>query len=275
MTETQLTASRDASVQDCRLRFGGVLRSEWTKLRSLRSTWLSLALSAVITLGIAAAAGASMASSVRGGHPLEHGPAESVDTAMIGVGIAALVLGVLGALQMAGEYGTGMIRASLTAVPTRLPVLAAKALILLLVTLLSGVVLCLGCYLISQAFLSGLPGHASLADHDVLRAIAGNAVSLCAIALIGLGLAAILRNTAGTITVLVAALYVLPSLVGLFPKSFDQHVSRYLPSAASASVANAVPDADRLSAAAGGFVLAGYVLLVIAIGAFFLRRRDA
>jgi ABC-2 type transport system permease protein len=260
-----------------RVTLGRVVRSEWTKLRSLRSTWITLAVTVLVTVVLAGAFGHSDGAQIDSGK-VAPSAAHAVAVAFLGLDLLALVVGVLGVLQMSGEYGSGLIRASLAAVPRRLPVLWAKVLVLVGLTAPLTVAVCLASFLISQAFV-GDRG-ASLGDPGVPGAILGAAAYPVAVGLLGLGIGAMLRNTAAGITTLVAALLVIPALLpAALPERIQDTVLPYVPIAAGQAMyalerENGGP-VTFLSPVAGAVVLAAWVVLVLAGGAAVLSRRDA
>jgi hypothetical protein len=202
--------------------------------------------------------------------------AEGLDVAFLALDLYALVIGVFGVLQMTGEHGSGMIRASLAAVPRRLPLLWAKALVLVAVTGVLSLVVCFASFLVSQSF-AGSHG-AALSDPGVPRAILGAAAYPVAMGLLGLGLGAILRHTATAITVFVAALLVVPGLLpAALSQSVEDEVMKYVPVVAGQAMYALEPGGpfELLPPGAGGAVLAAYVVAVLAGGAALLRRRDA
>jgi ABC-2 type transport system permease protein len=258
-----------------RVTLGGVLRSEWTKLRTLRSTWITLGAAALLTVGLSAAFGYGYNGAIQAGE-VQPTTAEGLDVAFLALDLYALVIGVFGVLQMSGEYGSGMIRASLAAVPRRLPVLWAKALVLVAVTGMLSLAVCLASFLVSQAF-AGNQG-AALSDPGVPPAILGAAAYPVAMGLLGLGLGAILRHTATAITVFVAALLIVPGLLpAALSEKVEDTVMPYVPVVAAQAMYALEPGGPfkMLSAGAGGAVLAAYVTAVLAGGAALLRRRDA
>jgi ABC-type transport system involved in multi-copper enzyme maturation permease subunit len=259
-----------------RLTFPRVLRSEWTKLLSLRSTWLTLGILAVVTVGLAGVIGYGVHRSVLGGSA-PPGVAQAVSAGFLPVDFVVLVVGVFGVLQMTGEYGTGSIRSTLTAVPRRWPVVAAKALAQIAVTVPLMTAVCLGSFLICQAFL-GADG-ASLGDAQVPRAIAGAATGLVLTGLLGLGVGTLLRHSAGAITALVAAMFVGPALLGAaLPTDRADDVMRFVPTVAAQAMYSVDGTGNpfrTFSPAASAAVLAGWVVLLLLAGSLVLRRRDA
>jgi ABC-2 type transport system permease protein len=258
-----------------RVTLGRVVRSEWTKLRSLRSTWITLGAAALLTVGLSGAFGYGYNGAIQAGE-VQPTTAEGLDVAFLALDLYALVIGVFGILQLSGEYGSGMIRASLAAVPRRLPLLWAKALLLLVVSGVLSLVVCLASFLVSQAFAGG--HGAALSDPGVPRAILGAAAYPVAMTLLGLGLGVILRHTATAITAFVAALLVVPALLpAALSKAAEDTVMPYVPVLAAQAMYELEADGPfkLLSAGAGGAVLAAYVVVVLAGGAALLRRRDA
>ena len=241
-----------------------VVRSEWTKLRSLRSTWATLGLAALVALGLAAAIGSNLSS----GEPDGGFGADPTAAVLAGTGLAALVLGVLGALQVSGEYATGTITASLTAVPARWPVLSAKAVVLVAVVAPLALALSAGSLWIGSLVVDGgLPFS--------WGAVLGSTGYLTAVALLGLGTAALLRRSAAAITVLVALVFVLPPLLPLLPWGFVETATNYFPSAAGESLSATVAGTAALSDAAAAGTLAAWALVPLLVGGVLLQRRDA
>ena len=186
-----------------------ILLSEWTKLRSVRSTRWSLLAAFVLTIGIAALATAVVRNHWPSMSPADRAHFNPLGDNMAGVQLAQLAIGVLGVLVITAEYLTGMIRSSMSAVPRRLPVLWGKAGVYGLTTLALMVPSALVAFLIGQEILSGggLP-HLGLGDPGVLRAVVGAGLYLTVVGLFGLGIGAIVRNTAGGIAVFAAIMFV-------------------------------------------------------------------
>lgn len=244
---------------------GRLMLAEWTKLRSLRSTWWTLGLAVLMGLGLAS----MIAYSLRAGaDPSEGLAADSTNAVLAGTGFAALALGVLGALQISGEYTTGTMSVSLIAVPRRWPVLAAKA------AVLAAVVAPLALAMSTAALLIG----DALADGGMAlswEAILGNTAYVTAVALLGLGLATLVRSTAMSITLLVTVVFVLPPLLPLLPWNWMDTVAEYFPTAAGASLTTTVPGVATLGDAPAIATLAAWALIPMTAGAVLLTRRDA
>lgn len=252
-----------------------VLRSEWTKLRSVRSTRWSLLVAVLFTIGIAAIATAVVVN--RWPTMALHDRAEfqPLEVNLAGVQLAQLAIGVLGVLIITGEYSTGMIRASMAAVPRRLPVLWGKVGVYGATTLVLMVPATFVTFLIGEAILGGGSGvpHVGLGDPGVLRAVIGAGLYLTVVGLFGLGLGAIVRNTAGGIATFAAIMFVLPPLMNVLPASWNTAASPYLPLAAGQSIMATTPG-HHLAPWAGFGLLCGYTAVTLAIAAVLLRRRD-
>jgi hypothetical protein len=256
--------------------FPRVVRAEWTKLVSLRSTWITLGAAAVLAVGLAGTIGYGVHHAVEGGDP-PPALSEAVSVAFLPLDFFVLVFGVFGVLQMTGEYGSGLIRATLTAVPRRWPVAVAKAVVQAAVTLPVMAATALGSFLVCQAFL-GDDG-ASLGDPGVPGAIAGAAFSPVLVGLIGLGVGTAVRHTAGAITTLVAALFIVPVLLGpALPGDMENDVMKYVPTVAGQamySVDGGGQPFETLSPGASAAVMVGWAALLLAGGVALLLRRDA
>jgi ABC-type transport system involved in multi-copper enzyme maturation permease subunit len=250
-----------------------VVRAEWTKLRALRSTWWCGLSAVVLIVGLGAAvAGSGTPYHVSAGNPAATG----VSAALLGVLFAQLIIGVVGVLAFSGEYGTGMIRATLAVVPSRLPVLWAKLIVLaglvLPVTLLCAV----ADFFAATAIESSRGGSViSRTDPGVLRTVVGTSLYLTVVVIIGLALGALLRRTAAALSVFAAVFFVVPIVVGALPHKITGFAP-YLPSNAGGVLwGNPLTTAHALSPWAGFAVLCGYAVVLTALAAWRLRRRDA
>jgi ABC-2 type transport system permease protein len=249
-----------------RVGFPQAARMEWIKLRSLRSTWWVLALTVAGAVGIAVAVGVNT----------EDAAADLTNNALAGISLGLLLVGVLGVLAMTGEHSSGMIRATLAAVPNRPLVLAAKAAVFGAVALAAGEAAAFIAFLAGGAALpAGVPAP-TLGQPGVLRAVVLGGAGYCLIGLLGVGLGAVIRHTPAAIAVLVGGVYVLAQLVA----GFATWIMAWLPIAIvanSLSVARPVGDGQVrfLSPWAGLGVLCLYAAAALGAGAFLLARRDA
>jgi ABC-2 type transport system permease protein len=247
-----------------------VLLSEWTKFRSLRSTVWSLFAAVVLMLGL----GAGL-SAITAGQPRSLG-ADPTSISLIGTFIAQLAIGALGALLITGEYGTGMIRASLTAVPKRLPMLWGKLAVFSTAVFLTMLTAGLAAFLVGQAILSGHLPTASLSSPGALRSVVGAALYLTVAGVTATALGALLRNTAAAITTFVAVFFVVPPMTNLLPRRWTDHFQQYLPSnAGSALFDGTIGVAHPLTPWTGIAVMSAYALMLVGFAAWRLRHADA
>jgi ABC-2 type transport system permease protein len=247
-------------------RFRHAARMEWVKLRSLRSTWWTLAVTIAAAAGIAVAVGANT----------EDAAADLTNNALAGISVGLLLTGILGVLTATSEHTTGTIRSTLAAVPNRPLVLAAKAAVLGALALAAGEAAAFVSFFAGRAALpAGIAGP-TLGQPGVLRAVVLGGAGYCLIGLLGVGLGAVVRHTPAAIAVLVGGVYVLAQLVA----GFATWVMPYLPIAIVANSLSVVrPAGDDqvqfLSPWAGLGMLSVYAAVTLAAGAFLLARRDA
>ena len=251
-----------------------VLLSEWTKIRSLRSTVFSLLAAIVFIVGLSV-----LVPSVTVAHWPPHDLREATafdptTRSLSGIFLAQLAIGVLGVLLISGEYATGMIRATFAAVPARLPVLWAKATVFATVTLALMVPSVLGAFWIGQSILTSKHLQAKLSDPGVLRAVIGAALYLTVVGLLGIGLGALLRNTAAGISTLFGLLFVLPIIVRFLPSSWADPINKYLPSSAGEAITHVHPDPTMLAPWTGFGLFCAYAIAILIAAAVSLRRRD-
>lgn len=254
----------------------GLLRSEWTKLRTVRSTMWTLGITVVVGIGISALATAETRAhwaTMSPGDRLSFDPTRTSLTALL---FCQLAIGVLGVLVMSAEYGTGTIRATFSAAPKRPLVLMAKVAVFGAVALVVAEIVAFLSFWVGQALLSAPATHASLSTPGALRAVAGTGLYLAVIGLFGLGLATIIRHTAGAISAFVGLLLVLPIIVEALPNSLQFDIRRFLPLRIG-TVMMSVNNGDGHSFApwTGFFVLCVYAAVALVIGGILLVRRDA
>jgi hypothetical protein len=274
MTDTLLppTSSADNGTgKHVRVTQTRVVLSEWTKFRSLRSTIYTLLLAVVFMIGIGAMITAITSNQPGGLEPGESG----VSISLSGIFFAQLAIGVLGVLLITGEYGTGMIRSSLTVVPRRLPMLWAKLGVFAGVAALTMLVSSFAAFFVGQAVLSGQQMNGSLSDPGALRAVVGAALYVTVAGMIALALGALLRNTAAAITTFVGVFFVLPTLTLLLPASVTEHFVQYLPSNLGGVLAGSAGGPHSLAPWTGFGLLCGYAVILIGSAAWRLRRADA
>ncbi len=266
-----------ATVTDYRQNLARVVRFEWIKFRTLRSSWVGQGLLLALLIGFSALAAAMsnsrLGDTARPGRLAGIGP---VATVLTGANIGVLVVGVLGCILGAREYGSRMIASTVAAVPRRWHVVVSKALVLTAVLLVTTMVGVFGAFFLGMAVLrSGGNATAALADAGVLREVIGMAGYLTAVGLLGMGLGVMLRSVAGSIGALVAGVLVLPPLAGaLLPASWDPSL-KFLPTSAAAAFTTVErAGTDVLSSGAGVAVLVAWVLAVLVGAVVTISRRD-
>jgi ABC-type transport system involved in multi-copper enzyme maturation permease subunit len=264
-----MTAGHDQRLRVTQLR---VVRSEWTKFRSLRSTLYTLLMAVVFMVGLGALFTGVQASQANGFDPGQ----TAISTSLTGTFFAQLSIGVLGVLIITGEYSTGMIRASLAVVPARLPMLWAKLAVCAVAVFATMLVASFATFLLGQALLSGKHLDASLSDPGALRSVIGAALYLTVAAITALALGALLRNTAAAISTFVAVFFVIPPLTLLLPASWADHFVQYLPSNAGGFLIDGTYGVNHpLSPWTGFAVMCAYAAVLTGAAAWRLRRADA
>ena len=266
------TATRPAQGHSL-ARFANVTRSELCKLRSVRSTYWALTAAVTFNVVTAALLGIFLP------RALSAHQREVIDSTRVSLGgmhLSQVAIGLLGVLVITGEYSTGMIRATLAAVPQRRVVLAAKTLVLAVVAVLTAVAASFAAYLIFQAFVpAGDAMATSLADPGVLRAVTGAGLYLAVLGLLGLGLGAIIRSSAGAVAALFGALFVPSILIPLLPQSWQNTVGPFLPMNAGETVYTVNHQAHTLQPWTGFGVFCLYATAALTTGFVLINHRDA
>ncbi|MGH2532860.1 MAG: ABC transporter permease subunit [Thermomicrobiales bacterium] len=248
--------------------FADILRSEFCKLRSVRSTYWTLVAAAVFNVGLAA-----LVAIVLPDHLTATFDATRISLG--GLHLSQIAIGVLGVLVITSEYDTGMIRASLSAVPRRRLMLAAKAIVFAVIALIVGICASFAAYFVFQAFLSDDSLRTSIGDPGVLRAVTGGGLYLAVLGLFGLGLGAIIRGGGGAIAALFGVLFVPPLILELLPPSWQETIGPYVPLNAGSQIYFLRHDAGALGAWSGFGVFCLYTAVALGVGFVLINRRDA
>jgi ABC-2 type transport system permease protein len=284
-TETSGQVQRAAD--DAHLTFLRIVRSEWIKLRTLRSTIWTLAITLVLIVGIVTLFSAIFASQ-SGVAESSEGDGGSIGFFTIAAGLAQLAVTVLGVLVVTGEYSTGMIRSTLVAVPLRLPALWAKGVVLaisIFVVSTVAVTISLG---VIQVFLGDKGLAPDLGNAETVRALVGTPLYLTAIALLAFAIGALLRHSAGALAAVLGLLLVVET-VFMYPWKPFQVLSPFLPGTAGSKIMTPQVQIDAMSQAAmspeavgavlgpwqGFAVLLAWVAILLTAAAVLLRRRNA
>ena len=283
MATTTAAAGRPSALPPAAGRAGlrGAIASEFTKIRTVRSTYWTLAVLLIVSVGIGAAISAGEAAQIN------HDPSQKagVDATQLSLfaffELGQLIIAVIGAMTITAEYSTGMVRTSLTALPRRGVVYAAKAIVLAAVTLAVSLVTAFIAFFLGQSLLSGTGVGASVFHSaSVLTAIIGTALFVTVVALIAFGAGAIIRHTAGAITTVIGVMFVIPIIVAVLPQHWSWDLMRFMPDVAGRMISVTTPVADGQalhlwSAWAQFLVTIGWAVVLLGVGGYLFRKRDA
>jgi ABC-2 type transport system permease protein len=257
----------------------GLMRAEWTKIRSVQSTVWSLVAFVVVAVGFSTLVAALVSSNWNkpGNHP-NHVTLLTDPTQLIfgaGFGIGQLAICVLGVIVITSEYSTGAIRSSLLAVPHRLPMLAAKAAVWGLLDLVTSAITVFAVFFISTSILNSHVS-ISLSGPGVTKAVVGAILYLTVLGLFALAIGGLIRHTAGAIAIVIAVVIVVPPLITLIPGTIANHVHGYLPTVAGILVAQTSQQpADVLSGWQGFGVFCAWTVVLLGACGWLLIKRDA
>jgi ABC-2 type transport system permease protein len=277
VTPTAPAPMADQATQ--RVGFGHLLMTEWTKIRSVRSTLWTLIIFAVVSLGLTGLltwltmraldnGQADRRSATIGGDPVNF-------ILGTGLGLGQLAICVLGVLAITSEYGSGTIRASLLAMPRRIPMLIAKGVVFGALVFVVGEAVSFGSFFIGAAIVhSHFP--VSLSQPGVTRAVIGSGLYLTVLGLFALAIGALIRHTAGAVTTVIGLVLVIFNLTGLLPGSWGAHINAYMPTIAGLLITQDKQAAGQLLSPWQGFgVFCAWTALLLIAGAYLLKRRDA
>jgi ABC-2 type transport system permease protein len=258
-----------------RVTFGGALRSEFTKIRSVRSTYWTLIAMFIVVVGFGA-----LASWGRASHGGQAGPLfDPTRQSLAGLYIGQLIIGVLGVLVISSEYGTGMIRTTLTTNPHRGVMIAAKTVVFTAVALVASLITAFTSFFLGQALMSSHHMATTLSSPGVLRAVIGGALFLTACGVLAFGLGLLLRHSAAGIGAMVGLLFVVTILVNFLPQSWQNDVDKWVPALAGGQlwmVQQQPPGSTPMFGPWPSFaVLCGWAALALVSGVLLFRKRDA
>jgi ABC-2 type transport system permease protein len=264
--------------------FGGILHSEWIKLTSLRSTFWCFGVLIFLTLGLAVLFGGTL--SLDGvDFDAATKQAYAVQSATLSIGMSQLVIAVLGALVITGEYGTGMIRSTLTAVPSRLPALFGKVLVFGATTFVVSLVSIVFAALLSAPLLAANGISVNFSDAAYWVALVGAAGYLALIGVLSTAIGTIVRSSAGAIAVVLGLILVLPTIVQVFAAITQARwiadLGSFLPDGAGgrmyAYVSGVIDTGGQLNLEPwqGALVLIAWVAALLGLASVLLKRRDA
>jgi hypothetical protein len=255
-------------------RAADLIRAEWIKLWSARTTYIALAAAAVATALIPLVVAHADVAYLQAGSPHGRTNVNAVALSFRGLAISQLLVATLGALTVTGEYANGAIRTTFAAVPQRGAVIAAKVTVLCVVVLAFGQAIAFGCFLATQVILQPVHLGQSLRSAHVLGAVLGAGAYLPVAAAIGVGIGTLARRTATALGTIVVLLFLLPGVASAFPAPWGNRISNALPSTAAQAISAVRVPAGMLTARAAALSLACYAVLLPAAAIVALRRRD-
>lgn len=251
-----------------------VMGSEWLKLWSLRSTGWTLLIMLVVSVGFSVLASWGTASHLKearaGGNVID-----PTAISLAGLTFGQLALAVLGVLVISGEYSTGAIKSSLTAVPQRITFLTAKVVVFTVVAIVSAIITSFVCFFSGMIFFNHHDAGMAIGDPHVLRAIIGGGLVMTVSGLLGVAIGTLLRHSAGAITITVGLLFVVPIVLSAVPAQIVQDINKYFLVDASQQVTQVIPTGDLLGPWPGFIVYAAEAVFLLVVGAVLLQRRDA
>jgi len=281
MTMASAAPATDASALPRRRRgaFGGLLLAEWTKIRSVRSTVWTLIVFVVLTVGLTAGLTALVVASwgKRGSGGGEVAIiADPVGFILgAGIGLGQLTICVLGVLVITTEYSTGVIRASLLAVPRRIPMLVAKLVVFGALLIVLSEIVAFGSFFLGSLMLHS-KAPVSLSDPGVARAVVGAGIYLTVLGLFAVGIGALIRHTAAGIAIVIGAVLVVPIITSFLPGSWGHHINGYLPEQAGSLIYQAHQNANQVLTPWQGFgVFCLWTAVLLGAAGYLLIRRDA
>jgi ABC-2 type transport system permease protein len=252
------------------------IRGEWTKLKTLRSTWITLAIAGVIVIGLSALGSFLIAANESS--ELKHGSIPTpLETIQGGWGIGMLAFMVLGVMAISNEYSSSLIGVTLLATPRRSRMLVAKVIVFSVSMFVIAEVMSFINFFIGHAIISAYPSYpnVSLSTHLVLRVVIGMGIYVTLVGLLGLGAGALLRHTAGAIVACVAFLFILPGILSALPDSWSNPIGEYWPTEAGRRLIVLGHGPNTLSAWWGTGDLALFIVVLLLIADYALAKRDA
>jgi ABC-2 type transport system permease protein len=262
-----------------RVGFSHLLATEWTKIRSVRSTVWTLVIFAVVSLGLTGLFTWLTIRSLNSGRGADRSATIASDPVNFilgtGLGLGQLAICVLGVLVITSEYSSGTIRASLLAVPKRIPMLVAKGVVFSVLVFVIGEVVVFGSFYIGAAIVhSHFP--VSLSQPGVTRAVIGSGLYLTVLGLFALAIGSLIRHTAGAVTTVIGLVLVIFNLTALLPYSWGAHIHAYMPTVAGLLITADKPASGQLLSPWQGFgVFCAWTALLLIAGGYLLKRRDA
>jgi ABC-2 type transport system permease protein len=252
-----------------------IVRSEWLKFRSVRSSIMGVVVTFVLTIGIGALVTWLLRVHWATEGPLFVATFDPVSTSLVGVIFAQFAIGVIGALFITSEYTSGSIRTTLAAVPRRIELVVGKLIVLVISVFIVSEIACFAAFTLGQSIFSGVVPTASLSNGNVLRAVILAGVYLTLISALACGLGLIIRHSAATISVYVSLLLIVPLIFAFLPQSWQNRGEKFLPSELGHAMASASSVANDFGAWTSLLLLVVYVVVILGVGTALFARRDA
>jgi ABC-type transport system involved in multi-copper enzyme maturation permease subunit len=259
--------------------FADALRSEWIKLTTLRSTWITLLVTVLLGVGLGTLIsflGANHYNNGNNGRPdFNWNPTE---VSLRGLLLAQVAVAVLGVMVVTGEYSSGMIRTSLAATPRRVRFLLSKFAVWTAVALVVGEIVSFAAFFLGQLVIGNQAPHTTIGAHLVLRSVIGAGLYLAMTGLLATVIGALLRNTAAGISAMVGLLFVLPGIIAALPSSWSNPIGEYWPvgpGSAGAQVYAQTTGSYTLSAWTGYGVMALFTAILLGLALWTIQHRDA
>jgi ABC-2 type transport system permease protein len=256
-------------------RMVALVRSEFTKIRTVRAPYVTLLALIVISVGLSCLVSWATAAHWATESASSRASFDPVGTSLTGFILGQLFIAAFGALALTGEYATGMISATLTAQPRRIDVYAAKALVVAALAFVTGLIAGFISFFACQAILASTHANAKIGDPGVLRSLIGCGLFLAVCALFAFGIAALLRSAAGAISAAIGVLFVAPLLVRALPNSLYQDIARWIPSEAGSDILAPATQAHEFSAWAGFGLFCAYTAILVGAGLMVFNQRDS
>jgi ABC-2 type transport system permease protein len=255
--------------------FAHVLRSEWTKLWSVRSTMWTLLSLVVVTIGFSVLSAWGQSTHLSSMSPSDFAQLDVTEQSLVGLILGQLAIAVLGALVVTGEYSTGGIKATFTAVPNRMRVLAAKGVVFGVVATVTGIITAFGSFFLCRPFWAHQHLAVGLGHPGVVRALIGAGLYVLASGMFGFALGTVFRHSAGSITAAVGLLFIVPLITNALPGRIGHDINRYFTDNAGHHVFDVVHVPGDLSPWAGYLTITIWWVVPLIVGAWLMRTRDA
>ncbi len=256
--------------------FFDLVKSEWTKIRTVRSTMWTIGVTIVLGIGIGALVTAVTRANWTNPNSGNHIGFDAPATSLVGLFIAQFAVGVLGVMVISAEYSTGTIRATFSSAPKRSKVFGAKIVVFGLLAFVVAEFTSFVAFFLGQFLLSAPATHASLSSPGAFRAVFGGGLFVCVLGLIALGMGTIIRHTAGAISAFVGMLLILPIIVQVLPNQISLDVRRFMPDRIGVDIITTKGGLfQAFSPWVGLMILCLYAVGLLVIGNSMLDKRDA